>query len=614
MGILLPNNRNRPSLIIDENYILDIKKMPYYGGRFKLLFDVGDWNTLKYSNKRDADLALCLMLAHVTEYNSDAIDRLYSRSKLFNDLEWNKEVGEEEDEHGSWAFKIYGETIMHKAISIAKGMDKHPKYVEMLTRPEVVGLILDDYHLGDDSDLAGARRLVNKYSQNIRYCPIFREKWLYYHDGKRWVEDSDGFVMDKANEVVNSMAKQYERYRKLMHYMGRDRDRDRIRGKINQLRSTKYIKNILEIASSDLKIKISYDKLDSNTHLINLPNGVYDLDMDKFITNHNRNDLITKLAQVEYSPSAQCPKFKKFISEIMMNDEEAVSYLQKLFGYCLNGKTNEEIFVIMYGSGANGKSVLMRVISQIFGDYAAHTPPETFLERKYDTIRNDLARLRGTRLVYALEPDSNRKLAEGQIKAITGGDPITARYLYGEYFTYKPTFTPFLITNHKPGISPNEKAIWRRIHLIPFNYMVPQDKIDKDLTDKLIKEKSGILNWLIEGHKLWKQQGLHKPGLIEEATSTYRKESDFIEAFIEDCCKLESNATAFVSDVYSAYIMWANLNAMPLISKVQFSKYLGQRGDGIKHKRFGGNYPRGYIGLKLNDAVLSELRKRLQGK
>lgn len=107
------------------------------------------------------------MLAHVTECNSDAIDKLYRRSKLFNDLEWRKEVGEEEDEHGSWASKIYGETIIHKAIDIAKGMDKHPKYVEMLTRPGVVGLILDDYHLGDDSDLAGAKRLVNKYGSDI---------------------------------------------------------------------------------------------------------------------------------------------------------------------------------------------------------------------------------------------------------------------------------------------------------------------------------------------------------------------------------------------------------------------------------------------------------------
>jgi putative DNA primase/helicase len=166
---------------------------------------------------------------------------------------------------------------------------------------------------------------------------------------------------------------------------------------------------------------------------------------------------------------------------------------------------------ILFGAGANGKSTFLNTLMKLLGDYAIATPTDTFMKRNGEQISNDIARLRGTRLVTTTEAEQGKRLSEPLIKQITGNDAMTARFLYGEFFDFIPTFKIFMATNHKPLIRGTDYGIWRRIRLIPFTTTITPEKQDKHLEEKLVREGPGILNWLIEGAQRWCEKGLATP-------------------------------------------------------------------------------------------------------
>jgi putative DNA primase/helicase len=213
--------------------------------------------------------------------------------------------------------------------------------------------------------------------------------------------------------------------------------------------------------------------------------------------------MITKIAKVQYGRNADCPKWKQFIREIMGYKGELIAFLQTAAGWAVSGDISELSMFILYGTGANGKSTFLNVIMRILRDYAITTYAETFMKRNNDTTTNDIARLRGTRFVTTTETEQRKRLSEHLIKQATGNDQLTARFLYGEHFNFVPTFKIFMASNHKPVIKGTDHGIWRRIKLIPFTTTVTEEKMDKSLEQKLMEEKSGILNWLIEGLLRW---------------------------------------------------------------------------------------------------------------
>jgi putative DNA primase/helicase len=190
---------------------------------------------------------------------------------------------------------------------------------------------------------------------------------------------------------------------------------------------------------------------------------------------------------------------------------DLISFLQTAAGWALSGDISEQIMFILFGSGANGKSTFLNTIMYLLGDYAIATPTETFMKKSGDQHTNDIARLRGTRFVTTTELEYGKRLAEPLIKKITGNDQMTARFLYGEYFNFMPTFKIFMATNHKPVIKGTDHGIWRRIRLIPFTTRITEEKQDKHLEQKLKTEASGILNWLLEGAMRWQKEGLKTP-------------------------------------------------------------------------------------------------------
>jgi putative DNA primase/helicase len=270
--------------------------------------------------------------------------------------------------------------------------------------------------------------------------------------------------------------------------------------------------------------------------------------------------------------------WKQFVREIMEYKADLIQFVQTAAGWALSGDISEQTMFILYGTGANGKSTFLNTIMYLLGDYATATPTETFMKKSGDNYSNDVARLRGTRFVTTTEVEQGRRLSEPLIKKITGNDQMTARFLYGEFFNFSPTFKIFMATNHKPVIKGTDHGIWRRIKLIPFTTRIPDEKQDKNLEMKLRGEASGILNWLLEGMSNWKHERLKTPKAVLYATDEYRGEMDVIGNFIKERCEQNTALSITIKKLYKAYSDWCEVNHEHPVSERFFSLRLKEMG------------------------------------
>ncbi|MDP8952545.1 MAG: phage/plasmid primase, P4 family, partial [Actinomycetota bacterium] len=232
---------------------------------------------------------------------------------------------------------------------------------------------------------------------------------------------------------------------------------------------------------------------------------------------------------------------------------------------------------ILYGPGANGKSTLINVVLEMLGGYGKQAAPD-LLMAKHGAHPTELADLFGARLVAAQETEDGRRLAEGLVKQLTGGDRIKARYMRQDFWEFDPTHKVWLATNHKPEIRGTDHAIWRRIRLIPFDVIIPKEEQDPRLPEKLRSELPGILAWAIEGCLAWQREGLGEPPEVRAATEGYRAEQDVLAAFFEECCVIREGTWAPFKDLYAAYAAWAEDSGEKPESKRKFGSRLKERG------------------------------------
>ena len=217
---------------------------------------------------------------------------------------------------------------------------------------------------------------------------------------------------------------------------------------------------------------------------------------------------LTKLVPVRYDPHATCPTFERFLDRALKNDRLLIAYVQRAIGYTLTGAMGEQVFFFPYGPGGTGKSTLVNVVRDLLGDFGLHTPTETFVAKQYDNgATADLARLAGARMVTAVEVNWSRQIDEARVKMLTGGDPITARHLYQGFFTFQPTCKLWFVANDLPGVRGTAEAFWRRVHVIPFEVIIPKDERDEGLIEKLKAEAPGILAWAVRGCLAWQRGG-----------------------------------------------------------------------------------------------------------
>lgn len=439
------------------------------------------------------------------------------------------------------------------------------------------------------TDSGNAERLADRHGVDLKYCAKLNG-WHVW-DGQRWQLDETGEVIRRALETVREYGKQAEKLLKeKTEAAEKETDlkkqaelADEVKAAEAMVKFARQSENrarleaMATLAQAQPGIPALPDDFDSDPWLLNVANGTLDLRTGE-LQEHRREDMITKLAPVEYDPAAKCPRWETFLHEVMDGDGEMIRYLQKAVGYSMTGDTGEQVLFFLYGTGANGKSVFLNVIQELLGDYAQQAPTSLLMAKQNDNIPNDVAGLKGARFVATIETEDGKRLAENLVKQLTGGDPVRARFLRQEYFQFKPECKLWLASNHKPLIRGSDYGIWRRIHLVPFTVTIPPEKRDRRLTDKLRAELPGILRWAVDGLRKWLEEGLNPPLKVQAATEEYREDMDSIGAFLAECCVIDPTAKAPVKTLYETYVRWCQENGEPPMKQRMLSKRLKERG------------------------------------
>jgi putative DNA primase/helicase len=431
------------------------------------------------------------------------------------------------------------------------------------------------------TDLGNSERFIDMWGHVIRYN-VDKNKWLIWYGGY-WADRDQTMIMLMLKRTIRTLALQDERKEAFFWAVKSE--------------AQKSINAVLNLAQRERGVPVHEDELDQNPFYLNCPNGVVDLRNGELL-DPNPNWLMTKRCKVNFNPQAQCPKFLSFLDETFQEDPGLMNFIQRWIGYSLTADTTAQTFAVFYGVGANGKSTLVETIQRIAGDYVKTAPPDTFIQKQSGGIPNDVAALRGSRMVLTTETEANAKLAEAKVKGMTGGDRVSARYMRGEFFEFNPTWKITISTNHRPRISGGDYGIWRRVVLVPFNNIVTPDKQDPLLPNKLLEEAEGILAWAVKGAMLWYSSGggrlgLQVPQRVHEETQEYREDEDVIGRFLAQACYTSAEITkrvnnkmiprdgAFVQDVFYSFRAWCSGEGEENYARTtqnMFTRYMRERG------------------------------------
>lgn len=564
---------NRQNITVNLNSVDDIVRAACSaknGSLFKALYS-GDFSA--YSSQSEADMAFCNMLAFWCGCDAEKMDAIFRQSGLMRDKWDRKQSG-----------TTYGVITLQKAISGCSqtyNPKKQNDYSISIGNGKVIQTVDEEkMRAYTFDDMGNAERFVDLFGENVRYC--YTEKKWYFYNSMRWSVDNLGVILRMADRCVEAMKAEAKLYLQADEESGGDMAK-KFEKHMKSSRSNKSKKAMLNEIEHHLPILPI--QMDRYKMALNTPSGIINL-KNGDVKAHNPEYYFTKITSVDCAEAADCLRWLAFLDDIFAGDKDLIRYIQKAVGYSLTGSTAEQCAFFLYGTGRNGKSTFIDVIRDVFGDYAANIQPETIMVKssQSNAINSDIARLKGARLVTSVEPNEGVRLNEGLLKQLTGDDTVTARKLYSEEFEFKPEFKLWMATNHKPIIRGTDTGIWRRIHMIPFNVQIPEDKVDKNLTHKLKAEMTGIFKWCIDGCLMWQREGLQMPAAVLKSVREYRREMDVISAFIEDKCTLEGTVQA--SMLYAAYASWADSNNEYCMSNTKFSTELAKRFEKIKGRNY----------------------------
>ncbi|MBQ1777865.1 MAG: hypothetical protein IIZ93_06880 [Acidaminococcaceae bacterium] len=562
-----------------DDELLNLARNSKNGILFANLY-AGNWQG-HYGSQSEADMAFCSLLAFWFGRDKQRMDTVFRQSGLMRD-KWDRK------QSGS----TYGSLTLDKAIADCREVYTPPAVSSdySITIEHSAAAPVKCYSLDDTGN---AQRLTDMFKDTIRYHFTDR-RWMLY-DGGKWVYDQMGHIYHLIDQSIEAMEKEKALYVQMDKQ--NDDGKQTMEKAFEKHRKHSRSHNAKAAAEREAQhyVPISPALLDRHRDLLNTASGVIDL-KDFSLRASVPQDYFTRAAAAHYDAAAQCPLWENFLREIFDNDTEMIRYIQKAVGYSLTGSTQEQCAFFLIGDGCNGKSTFLDIIRQLFGNYANNMQAESLMIRPNNNgISSDIARLKGARLVTSAEPNEGLRLNEGLLKQLTGGDVVTARKLYGDEFEFKPEFKLWMAANHKPTIRGNDFGIWRRIHIIPFVVQIPPEKMDKSLTDKLLRELDGILQWALAGLRLYQQEGLQQPSAVSAATAEYRREMNVTERFLEECTTKTFAGSVKARDLYRAYTEWCRTNGEYLMSNTKFGKEMVIRHE--KVKRADGFY---YSGIVLN--------------
>ncbi|WP_311777823.1 phage/plasmid primase, P4 family [Trueperella abortisuis] len=441
------------------------------------------------------------------------------------------------------------------------------------------------------TDDGNALRFADTYTPTFKYINE-HGKWAHW-DGSKWdLDGGDAKAIEAARHLarnlpVDDKADETHRRRSL---------------------SNTAIRAMLALARNTQGIYTSITQYDADPYLLNTPKGTINLRTGQ-LTPPNPNTLCLRSTTTAPNPNCHTPRWNHFLDQIFMNDTHLITYIQRFFGQAIIGQTKEQLLPFFYGTGANGKTTMLNVIQTILGTgqtgYSTTSPAEILTATNRHPT--EIAALSGVRLAVVSELEEGQRIAEAKTKELTGGDTLTARFMGKDFFTFTPTHTIVALTNttlETPG--GGSPALWRRVRLIPFLYVVPKAERNPNLENELLQEAPGILQWLINGTLDYLTHGLPDPAAVTRATADYEADQNTVRQFLTEVCTLhETNKDLFqapVPKVRAAYERWCEQNGYTPVNPIVFGRRMKREGIGSKNS----NTTRFYVGLSLPDDSLQE--------
>lgn len=387
-------------------------------------------------------------------------------------------------------------------------------------------------------------QIVTEDNAAMQFAAAFRDRLRYCHDAGQWFEWTGSIWQADKTDRAFSWAREFVRHLS-----------ENEPGKVRYVTGkAAFASSVERFCRSDPSLAVTTDHWDADLFLLGTPGGTVDL-RTGILRESNPADGITRSVSVVPSEKADCPRWWTFLLEATGGDFMLINFLQQWFGYSLTGDTREHALVFVHGLGGNGKSVFLNALTGIMGGYATTAAMDTFTASKGDKHPTDLAMLRGARLVTASETEEGRAWAESRIKAMTGGDPITARFMRQDFFTFRPSFKLTVVGNHRPVLKNVDDAARRRFNIVPFTHKPVV--VDYSLEETLRAEWPGILRWAIEGCLNWQKQGLVRPPIVSAATADYFSEQDLFGQWLDEKCEVEIGNPHKWETVAALYASWS---------------------------------------------------------
>ncbi|MDX2703176.1 phage/plasmid primase, P4 family [Streptomyces sp. PA03-6a] len=430
-----------------------------------------------------------------------------------------------------------------------------------------------------------AERFVAEHEGSLRHVHgIGWHRW----DGARWGADDQRADIEAAVDTVKTAL------RELGKLDGQERDE--LYQDARKSESASGIEGMLKIAAALPPISVSSRALDADPHLFNTPDGTINL-LTGQTTENRRSDLITKVSGGSLATEAD-EEWEAFLKRILP-DDDVREFVQRLFGYAMLGKVTEHVMPIFTGTGANGKGTLRDALASAFGDYAIEVDPAMLMESKHERHGAFKMRLRGARLAFCSETEKGRRFAEATMKRLVGGDPIEANLMHKNPITFDPSHTLVMLTNHLPAVAGDDPAVWRRILVVPFDVVIPEEERDASLPDRLKGAASAVLGWAYRGWLDYQDKGLDPPEAVRARTLEYQNASDVLGRFLDERAIKNPHAGVKARELFSAWSTWCHGNGYQGVdlpgSEVTFAESMGRRG--FEKRKRGGVMT--YLGLML---------------
>jgi len=440
------------------------------------------------------------------------------------------------------------------------------------------------------TDQANANRLVGKFGKRLI---VVASQW-YAWTGKRWQKD-EGEVYRFGCTLSKLIHQEADGWRAKTAANEDERTKNAaIADALVKWATRSEMKATIEAAVGLAKKMLTVDEaiIDANPWLLNCANGTVDLRTGELAV-HNPGDYITKLVPLDYDPAARAPMWEAVLARVTLEEgmttRPLVKFLQRWFGYCATGSTREQVFVVHYGSGSNGKSTVLDTVADVLGDYAATAAPGLVVSAGKDRHPTEIADMMGRRMMTAHETGEGGVLREDFVKQATGSDKLKARYMRADFFEFSPTHKLQLLTNHKPVIKGQDNGIWRRVLLMPYLARFgAQEEVnagrahfikDTRIAERIKGELAGVLRWVVEGARAWFHDGLQAPDAVLAASRDYQTEQDRVLQFVNECCELGPNFSEPLAlrgggGLYTAYGGWCKESGIYALSKTRFSDEL----------------------------------------